>query len=95
MGMHSQTLVVSGYEDLRDRIASSGVFSMTDCNVEIRCPDESDVEEIQKMTKLIESLIHVTDVKISSTPEDLLETDYKVIITEDNRDMKRTFARKR
>lgn len=85
-------LKVKSYDDLRDSLATSGLFEMTDCVVEIRCPLESDVEEVKRMTTLIESMVHVTDVQVASTYEDLSSSDYTITLTEDNQKFKRKFT---
>jgi hypothetical protein len=85
-------LKVKNYDDLRDSLATSGLFDMTDCVVEIRCPMDSDVNEIKRMTNLIESMVHVTDVQVASTYEDLATSDYTITLTEDTQKFKRKFT---
>jgi hypothetical protein len=82
--MHKQTttLRVTDYSQLRDQIASSGLFEFTDCKVEVWPPLESDTQEIERMVKLIESMVHVTDIKVSGTPEETTRQDYKIVIEE-------------
>lgn len=74
---------VDNYDDFRDLLPSSGVFEFTDCAVEFLCPMNSDVEEINRMVHLLESMVHVTDVKIGSDTENLISESYRIIITED------------
>lgn len=93
VGLHSKKISVESYEDLRDGISSSGVFDMTDCAVEISCPEDSDVSEVQKMVQLIESMVHVTDVKISSTHEDFQNNYYTIKMTETPNNPKTRFVR--
>jgi hypothetical protein len=57
---------------------------MTDCAVEIWCPEMAQIEEIQRMVHLIESMVHVTDVKIGSDVTNLTSDDYRVVLTEDS-----------
>ena len=95
MALFSKTLKVSDYDTFRDSISSSGVFDMTDCAVEIWCPETSDAAEIEKMVKLLESMVHVTDVKVGSAVEDLVSTNYRVIVTEVPKDGSQRFSRER
>jgi hypothetical protein len=66
---------------------------MTDCSVEIWCPEHSDTDEIDRMVRLIESMVHVTDVQIGSEIEDLTREDYRVIITEIKPDIRKKYSR--
>lgn len=68
-------------------LPTSGLFDMTDCSVEIWCPEASEIEEIQRMVTLIESMVHVTDVRIGSDMQNLTSDDYRVVITEDKNDI--------
>jgi|TARA_B110000285_G_C14578840_1_gene361206 hypothetical protein len=79
---YTKTMKIYSYDDLLDRVSTSGLFEMTDCVLEIRCPLDSDADQIAKMVNLIESMVHLKDVQITSTAEDLLEDSYRVIITE-------------
>jgi len=76
------TMTVDNYAQLRDRIADTGIFEVTDCKIELWAPLDSDVKEIEKMVNLIESMVHVTDVKVSSSPEESARTNYKLVIEE-------------
>jgi|AntAceMinimDraft_5_1070358.scaffolds.fasta_scaffold00452_20 hypothetical protein len=82
MAKASTTITALDYTDLLDKISTSGMFEMTDCNVEIWCPEKSNTEEIKKMVHLIESMVHVLDVKIGSSIEDLVSDSYRVILKE-------------
>lgn len=95
VGLHSKKINVESYEDLRDSISSSGVFDMTDCAVEIGCPEDSDVSEVQKMVHLIESMVHVTDIQISSTHENFENNYYTIKMTETPNNPKTRFIRGR
>ena len=87
MTSKARTLKVKNYDDFRDMLPNSGLFDMTDCSVEIWCPEASEIEEIQRMVALIESMVHVTDVKVGSDIENLISSDYRVVITEDKNDI--------
>ena len=82
--MSKRTLTVRTYEDFLDTIPTSGLFEMTDCAVEIWCPEMAQVEEIKKMVSLLESMVHLTDVKIGSDIENLTSNDYRVVLIEDS-----------
>jgi hypothetical protein len=96
MSPYSKTLKVLNYDELRDALSSSGLFEMTDCAIEIWCPEASEVQEIQRMTSLIESMVHVTDVKIGSDVENLAEEGYRIVLNETPRKIGRAkFTRER
>jgi hypothetical protein len=78
----SRTLTVKTYDEFRDTLPFSGVFEMTDCSVEIWCPELAEVEEVSRMVALIESMVHVTDVRVGSSIEDFASEDYRVVISE-------------
>lgn len=88
-----RTLHVEDYDSLRDSIPHSGVFDMTDCSVEIWCPEDSSTEELDKMVRLLESMVHVTDVQIGSEIQDLTSKNYRVIITEVKTDLRKKYQR--
>jgi hypothetical protein len=74
-------LRVTSADDLRDMLPVCGVFEMNDCIVSIDCPLDSEAEEVRKMVNILESVIHVVDVKVVGAIEhDGLE--YLVHITE-------------
>jgi hypothetical protein len=77
-----RTLNVRTYDDFRDLIPTSGVFEMTDCSVEIWCPELAETEEVQRMVTLIESMVHVTDVRVGSNIEDFISEEYRIVISE-------------
>lgn len=54
-------------DELRDSLSTSGVFDMTDCEVVIDCPLDGTAEEVRKMVNILESAIHVTDVKVTGS----------------------------
>ena len=77
-------ILVDSYDDFRDLLPTSGVFEFTDCSVEFLCPMNSDVEEVNRMVHLLESMVHVTDVRIGSDIENLTSESYRIIMTEDD-----------
>lgn len=80
--MTSRTLTVKTYDEFRDALPFSGVFDMTDCSVEIWCPEIAEAQEVERMVALIESMVHVTDVRVGSSVEDFISDDYRVVISE-------------
>ena len=91
--MTTRTVKATSDDDLRDSLSTSGIFDMTDCSVEIWCPEASEVQEVQRMVTLIESMVHVTDVKIGSAIEDLTSDDYRVLFIEDSDKLKKKYIR--
>jgi recombinational DNA repair protein RecR len=59
-------LLVSNADELRDALPTSGLFEMADCVVLIDCPIASNVQEVKQMVSVVESVINVVDVEISS-----------------------------
>lgn len=85
----NQTVIkVRDYDDLRDKISQSGLFDLLDCDVEIWTPIDSDIKEIQRMVTLIESMINVTDIRISAKADETAD-DYRVVVTETSPPLKR------
>ena len=74
-------LKVASADELRDVLPISGVFDMNDCTVVIDCPLDGTAEEVRKMATVLESIIHVVDLKVtgSAAGENL---EYLVDITE-------------
>jgi hypothetical protein len=90
----SRTITVSDYDDLRESLPNSGLFEMTDCAIEIWCPEFAKANEVQRMVTLLESMVHVTDVRIGSDIENLTSESYRVvIIDEDGKLNKKKFIR--
>ena len=88
-------LSVKNYDDFRDILSESGVFDMTDCTVEIWCPEISEAVEVERMVKLLESMVHVVDVRVGSRIEDMIGDDYLVVIKEEKFTSPRRKARER
>ena len=78
------TISAKDYDELRDKLPHSGIFDMSDCSLEIYCPELASANEIERMVSTIESMIHVVDVRISATPETSMLDHYKVEITDIN-----------
>ena len=91
----TRTLHVKTYEEFRESLPTSGVFDMTDCAVEIWCPELAEAEELQRMVTLIESMVHVTDVRVGSSLFDMLSDEYRVVVTQQSsaRQTKKRFER--
>jgi hypothetical protein len=88
--MTKRTLTVRTYEDFLESLPTSGLFEMTDCAVEIWCPEFAEADEIQRMVLLLESMVHLTDVKIGSDIENLTSDDYRVVLIEDSNTLGRS-----
>jgi hypothetical protein len=74
-------LTVSGSDELRDILPESGIFDMLDCEVELLCPPTAATSEIEKMVTVIESMINVTDVRVTGVPRFEDEQSYTVKIS--------------
>ncbi len=89
----TRTVNVKTYDEFRDMLPSSGLFDMDDCVVEIWCPEDSDVSQIEKMVHLVESMVNVVDVRIGSRVEDLVSDDYHVNLIEENPNIRSRFKK--
>lgn len=94
MEAQQKTLTVKDYDDFRDKLPTTGLFEMLDCRVEFWCPINSEANEVERMVNLLESMVHVTDVKIGSRIEDFSVDQYQVVITESDSPTKK-FRRER
>jgi hypothetical protein len=74
-------LTVSSSDELRDILPESGLFDMMDCEVELLCPPTAETSEIEKMVTVIESMINVTDVRVTGVPRFEDEQTYTVKIS--------------
>ncbi len=77
-----RVITVQDADELRDVLPFSGVFEMNDCEVEVACPLNATTDQIEKMVLLVESMINVTDVRVSGTPRPEFEDSYAVIVTD-------------
>jgi hypothetical protein len=62
------SLRVDNLDELRDSLHHSGLFEMSDCEVEIACSMENPEDDVEKMFALIKSVIHVVDT--TYTPDE-------------------------
>ena len=92
---NTKTLNVKDYDELRDVLPTSGVFDMLDCALEIWCPEAAQTAEIERMTKLVESMVHVTDVRVGSSIENLSSNGYVIKVTETPQRMPRSSRREK
>jgi hypothetical protein len=88
-------LSVKNYDDFRDILSKSGVFDMTDCAIEVWCPEVAEAPEVERMVKLLESMVHVIDVRVGSRIEDMIGDDYLVVIKEEKFTSPRRKAREK
>jgi hypothetical protein len=77
---NQRTLTVSSSDELRDALPGSGIFDMLDCEVELLCPPTAATSEIEKMVTVIESMINVTDVRVTGVPRFEDEQTYTITI---------------
>jgi hypothetical protein len=77
---NQKILTVSSSDELRDALPESGIFDMLDCQVELLCPPTAATSEIEKMVTIIESMINVTDVRVTGVPRFEDEQTYKITI---------------
>ena len=82
MSLQTKTFTVKDYDELRDVLPSSGLFDMTDCALEIWCPEAAQAVEVERMTKLVESMVHVTDIRVGSSVENLTSPNYTIKVTQ-------------
>jgi hypothetical protein len=68
----------TSYEEFRDNIHLTQLFDMLDCTVEIVASPIGPVEDIERIVSLIESMINVIDVRITSRVD---SEDYVVTLT--------------
>lgn len=74
--MMSKTIRAKNPDNFRDLLPISGVFEMTDCEVEIYYPESATSDELSQITNLLESMIHVIDIRVTQSPElDLNDKD--------------------
>jgi hypothetical protein len=76
-----KVIVVGDSDELRDALPLSGVFDMLDCEVELLCPPTAATSEIEKMVKIIESMINVTDIRVTGIPRSEDERNYMITIS--------------
>jgi hypothetical protein len=67
----------TGYDEFRDNIHTTELFDMLDCNLEVVASPLAPITEIDKIVQLVESMIHVLDVRITSAVD---SEDYEIII---------------
>lgn len=72
----STTIKSTNYEDFRDNVHLTEMFEMLDCKVEIVVSPIGPVSELDRIVTLIESMINVVDIRITSEvdSEDFLIT---------------------
>lgn len=77
----SRTLEVYSADEFREKLPTSGVFEMLDCEVELVCPPTAQTSEIEKIVTLIESMINVVDVRVVGVPRSESDETYLITIT--------------
>jgi hypothetical protein len=89
----ARLLTVMDADELRDILPESGLFDMLDCEVELICPPNARTSEIEKMVNIIESMINVTDIRVSGVPRSESELSYNIKISNVPMDVARTRLR--
>lgn len=75
------SLIVHNAEEFQSALPQTGLFDLFDCAVEIDASAEFPVSEVERIVKILQYSINVTDVRVSvSTDEDL--DGAHVLITE-------------
>jgi hypothetical protein len=78
----AKTIRASSPQHFLDLLPYSGVFEIDDCVIEIAHPDSATTDDIDKIVRTMESMIHVVDVRVSSTPAQLEDDYFTVIVTQ-------------
>lgn len=80
----------TSYEEFRDNIHQTQLFDMLDCTVEIDASPIGSVEDLDRIISLIESMINVVDVRVTShvDSEDFVITLTPVVMTPNKRPRK-------
>jgi len=86
--MMSKTIRAEDTDRFRDLLPISGVFEMTDCTVEVYYPETATTEDLDYIKTLLESMIHITDIRVTQNPEEDLNDvgKFKVEIHEATKD---------
>ncbi len=64
-------LIVQTPEEFRAALPESGLFDMYDCALWMEVPAGAPVQEIEQITKTLQSFINVTDIEITSADDGL------------------------
>lgn len=67
--MMSKTIRANDPQHFRELVPISGIFEMTDCEVEVYYPERATAQDLEYITKVLESMIHVTDIRTVQNPE--------------------------
>lgn len=76
----SINLIVHNAEEFRAALPESGLFDMFDCAMWIEVPSDAPVQEIEQMTKTLQSFINVTDIEVTTVDDGL--SQYYISIVE-------------
>lgn len=74
----SVAIKTTGYNDFRDNVHLTDLFDMLDCKVDIVSGPLGSIQELDKIVTLIESMINVVDVRITS---DVSSDDFLITFT--------------
>lgn len=76
--MREITILVQDFDDFRDKLPQTDAFEMTDCEATIYAPENLATQQLDVMTKFLESAINVLDVVVTTHSQEHI----KVIIRE-------------
>jgi hypothetical protein len=78
--MTNINLIVHSAEEFRAALPESGLFEMYDCAMWVEAPLDAPVNEIEQMTKTLQSFINVTDIEVTSVDDGM--NQYYISIVE-------------
>lgn len=59
-------LLVENAEEYKSALPETGIFEKFDCNLEITCPDDTFISEIEKISSFTRACINVVDIKVKN-----------------------------
>jgi hypothetical protein len=65
------SLIVSNADEFQSALPQTGLFDMFDCSIEISASDDFPYREVERIVKILQYSINVTDVRVSVSSEDL------------------------
>lgn len=71
-------MMVNDFDEFRDELPKTEAFEMTDCEVFVFAPTSTPVQELDNMTRFIESAINVLDIAVATYDQPYI----KVVIRE-------------
>jgi hypothetical protein len=59
-------LLVENAEEYKLALPETGIFEKFDCNLQITCPDDTLISEIEKISHFTRACINVVDIKVEN-----------------------------